>query len=98
MPLDTNFAVVTVILGGLLIWSMTSKVEEPMDLDEDVDPFEPFKSSKTRDQHAAEIIAYSPPKLEKTNYSVKISECKDVISRVQVFKKKFQDAFQETIL
>ena len=29
MPLDTNFAVVTVILGGLLIWSMTQKADAP---------------------------------------------------------------------
>ena len=29
MPLDTNFAVVTVILGGLLVWSLTQKADAP---------------------------------------------------------------------
>ena len=66
MPLDTNFMVVSVILGGLLVWSMTQKVDKPpventyiynagFDAPDDVEMEEVVGKKPTKDSRAPEL-------------------------------------------
>ena len=66
MPLDTNFMVVTVILGGLLVWSMTQKVEKPLEVPYDDKMDDEWDDTPLkRDPEATAIIEYMGKKVEE---------------------------------
>ena len=68
MPLDKNFMVVTVILGGLLVWSMTQKAEKPLEVpydDKMDDQWDDTPLKDPRSMEAWQIIEYIQKKVEE---------------------------------